>query len=127
MVVYSQRRWWRGSSSGSSGSSPQTPKLLTNRALDDLRAIPGVVAVIPRDYMMGGLTIKYHRLEAGANIIGIGTDDLSGLGMEATQGGVELARGTVIIGPNGGQQLLRPETSAPVSRRLRCPISMTSN
>jgi len=49
--------------------------------------------------MMGGLTIKYHRLEAGANVIGIGTDNLGGLGMEATQGGVELARRTVIIGP----------------------------
>lgn len=88
-----------GGGSKSSGSGPQAPKLLTNRALDDLRAIPGVVAVIPRDYMMGGLTIKYRRLEAGANIIGIGTDDLGELGMEATQGGVELARGTVIIGP----------------------------
>jgi putative ABC transport system permease protein len=88
-----------GGSSVSSGGGPQSPKLLTNRALEDLRAIPGVVAVIPRDYTMGGLTLKYHRLEAGANIIGIGTDDLGGLGMEATQGGVELARGTVIIGP----------------------------
>ncbi len=82
-----------------SGSGPQTPKLLTNLALDDLRAIPGVVAVIPRDYMMGALTLKYHRLEAGANVIGIGTDDLGTLGMEAAQGGVGLARGTVIIGP----------------------------
>jgi putative ABC transport system permease protein len=82
----------------SSSSVPQTPKLLTNRALDDLRLIPGVVAVIPRDYLMGGLTIKYHRLEAGANIIGIGTNDLGMLGMEANQGGVNLERGTVIIG-----------------------------
>jgi putative ABC transport system permease protein len=97
MVVYSSGGG--GGSKPSSGSSPQTPKLLTNQTLDDLRAIPGVVAVIPRDYMMGGLTLKYHRLEAGTNIIGIGTDDLGGLGMEATQGGVELVRGTVIIGP----------------------------
>jgi putative ABC transport system permease protein len=82
-----------------SGSAPQASKLLTNSALDDLRLLPGVVAVVPRDYMMGGLTIKYHRLEAGANVIGIGTDDLGELGMEATQGGVELARGTVIVGP----------------------------
>jgi len=88
-----------GGGSISAGSSPQTPKLLTNRTLDELRALPGVVAVIPRDYMMGGLTIKYHRLEAGANIIGMGADDLGGLGLEATQGVVELARGTVIIGP----------------------------
>jgi putative ABC transport system permease protein len=47
---------------------------------------------------MGGLTIKYHRMEAGANVIGIGTDDLGELGLEATQGGIELTRGTVIIG-----------------------------
>jgi len=96
-VLYSSGGGGGGSASSSSG--PQAPKLLTNRALDDLSAIPGVVAVIPRDYMMGGLTLKYHRLEAGVNIIGIGTDDLGGLGMEATQGGVELTRGTVIIGP----------------------------
>jgi putative ABC transport system permease protein len=82
----------------SSNSGPQTPKLLTNRALEDLRGIPGVAAVIPRDYIMGGVTIKYHRLEAGANIIGIGADDLGALGLEATQGGSVLARGTVIIG-----------------------------
>ncbi len=97
MVIYSGGGG--GGGSASSGSGPQTPKLLTNRALDDLRAIPGVVAVIPRDYMMGYLTIKYHRLEAGANVVGIGTDDLGGLGLEAAQGGVELARGAVIIGP----------------------------
>jgi putative ABC transport system permease protein len=109
MVVYSGGGGGGGGGSkGVTGSSPQTPKLLTNRALDDLRAIPGVLAVIPRDYMMGGLTIKYHRLEAGANIIGIGTDDLSGLGMEATQGGVELARGTVIIGPNVASNFYDP-------------------
>jgi putative ABC transport system permease protein len=109
MVVYSGGGGGGGGGSkGVPGSSPQTPKLLTNRALDDLRAIPGVLAVIPRDYMMGGLIIKYHRLEAGANIIGIGTDNLSGLGMEATQGGVELARGTVIIGPNVASNFYDP-------------------
>ena len=97
-----------GGKSVSAGSSSQGPKLLTNLALNDFRLIPGVVAVIPRDYMMGGLTIKYHRLEAGANIIGIGTDDLGELGLEATQGGVELARGTVIIGPNVASNFYDP-------------------
>ena len=87
------------SASASSSSAPGAPKLLTNKALEDLSAIPGVMVVIPRDYMMGGLTLKYHRLESGSNVIGIGTDDLSSLGLEATQGGVVLAHGTVIIGP----------------------------
>ena len=82
-----------------SGGGLQAPKLLTNRALDDMRAIPGVTAVIPRDYMMGSLVIKYNRLESGANIIGIGTNDLSQMGLEASQGEVNLTNGTVIIGP----------------------------
>jgi putative ABC transport system permease protein len=84
---------------GGGGGGTQTTQLLTNQALQQLRDIPGVVAVIPRDYMMGGLTIKYRRLEAYGNIIGIGTDDLSQLGLEASQGGVTLERGNVIVGP----------------------------
>jgi len=108
--------------SKTSGSSPQAPKLLTNLTLDNFRAIPGVVAVIPRDYLMGGLTIKFHRLEAGSNIIGIGTDDLGDLGLEATLGGVELARGTVIIGPNVASNFYdpnqRPGQQAPAAPDL---------
>jgi putative ABC transport system permease protein len=77
----------------------QSPKLLTNSALDELRAIPGVAAVIPRDYIMANLIIKYNRLEGGANVIGIGTNDLGQMGLEASQGGVELAKGTILIGP----------------------------
>jgi len=78
---------------------PQQPKLLTNSALDDLRSIPGVIAVIPRDYMMGGMIMKYKRLEGGANVIGIGINSLSELGVEAEQGDTELVRGAVIVGP----------------------------
>jgi putative ABC transport system permease protein len=100
-----------------SAGGPQTPKLLTNRALEDLRAIPGVEAVIPRDYLQGSLIIKYNRLEAGSNVIGIGTNDLSQLGLEASQGGVELANGTVIIGPmvanNFYDPRLRPGQTPP--------------
>jgi len=48
--------------------------------------------------MMGSLTIKYNRLESGSNIIGIGTNDLSQMGLKASQGGVDLTNGTVILG-----------------------------
>jgi putative ABC transport system permease protein len=71
---------------------------LTNAALEELRAIPGVSAVIPRDYVQGYLTIKYKRMEGWSNIIGIGTNDLTELGLTALQGDVQLSRGTVIIG-----------------------------
>jgi putative ABC transport system permease protein len=86
-----------------------TPKLLTNSALEEFRTIAGVEALIPRDYMMGGLTIKFNRLEGGGNIIGIGTDDLSNLGLSATQGTLLLERGKVIIGSSVAYNFYDPK------------------
>ena len=77
---------------------PQEQKLLTNFVLEDLRAIPGVQVVIPRDYLMAGGMVKYQKMEGGVNIIGVDTADLSNLGLEATEGGTELARGAIVIG-----------------------------
>lgn len=77
---------------------PQPARLLTNSALDELRAIPGVASVIPREYLMTGVLVKYQRLEGGVSIIGVDTPDLSNLGLEAVEGSTELGRGTVVIG-----------------------------
>jgi len=88
-----------GGGGGEISGGPQQPKLLTNSALKELSAIPGVVAAIPRDYVMGNIMMKYKRLEGGANIIGIGINSLSELGMEAAQGKTDLTRGSIIIGP----------------------------
>ena len=79
-------------------SEPQQQAPLTNFALADLRAIPGVEVVIPRDYLMAGGIIKYQKLEAGVNIVGIDTTDLASLGLEAAEGGTQLGRGAVVIG-----------------------------
>jgi putative ABC transport system permease protein len=79
-------------------SKPQQPTLLTNSALDQLRAIAGVQVVIPRDYSSAQTVIHYQRLEGGVNIIGIATNDLSNLGLETSQGTTELAKGSVVIG-----------------------------
>jgi len=98
-------------------SSANQPKLLTNAALDELRAIPGVESVIPREYLMTGVIVKYQKLEAGVNIIGIGTDDLADLGIEASEGGTSLGRGVVVIGvmvPNNFYDpFLRPGQDPP--------------
>jgi putative ABC transport system permease protein len=83
---------------GGGGGDSGTTTLLTNDALETIRAIPGVAAIIPRDYFFGGVNMKYKRLEGGANIIGVGTDSLANLGLVAEQGVLELAKGTVIIG-----------------------------
>lgn len=77
---------------------PQPARLLTNSALDELRAIPGVESVTPRDYLMTGALIKYQKLEAGMGVIGVDTTDLATLGLEAEEGSTALGRGTVVIG-----------------------------
>ena len=82
-----------GPGGGPVKNQPTQQKLLTNFALTDLRAIPGVNLVIPRDFLMAGGTVKYQKLEGGVNIIGVDTTDLANLGLQATEGGTELERG----------------------------------
>jgi putative ABC transport system permease protein len=84
--------------SGGSGSQPANQKLITNDSLTELAALPGVQAVIPRDYLMGGGTLQYQRLETYPSIIGVGADDLSVLGLTAEQGSLKLDRGSIIVG-----------------------------
>lgn len=97
-----------GKGGGQGGAGPQETKLLTNEALVDLRSIPGVTAVIPREWLWANLLVKYKRLEGYANIFGVGTDDLSELGLAAQQGILTLERGTIIIGPQVVNNLYDP-------------------
>jgi putative ABC transport system permease protein len=83
---------------GGKEGQPQPARLLTNSALDELRAIPGVDSVIAREYLMTGVLIKYQKMEGGSGIIGVDAPDLVSLRLEATEGGTELGRGTVVIG-----------------------------
>jgi putative ABC transport system permease protein len=87
-----------GGGGGKDPGQPQPARLLTNSALDELRAIPGVASVIPRDYLMTSVMVKYQKLEAGMGVIGVDAADLSELGLEATEGSTELGRGAVVIG-----------------------------
>ncbi len=80
------------------GMTPSAQTLITDQSLVDLAALPGVTAVIPRDYLQGGGMIKYNRLEGYANIVGIGLRDLSQMGLKAQKGSLTLDRGTAVIG-----------------------------
>ena len=77
---------------------PKPARLLTNSALDEIRALPGVASVIPREYLMTGVLVKYQKLEGGVSIIGVDTPDLAELGLEAVEGTTDLGRGTIVIG-----------------------------
>ncbi len=93
---------------GGPGGQPQPARLLTNSALEELRAIPGVASVIPRDYLMTGLIVKYQKLEGGVGAIGVDAADLAELGLEATEGSTELDRNSVVIGAMVANNLMDP-------------------
>ena len=80
------------------GNAPPQQQLITDESLVELGAIPGVVAVIPRDYIQGQAMFKFNRLETYAGIMGAGVDDLSILGLQAQEGSLVLEKGCVIIG-----------------------------
>ncbi len=81
-----------GGGGGGGAGNPTQTKLLTNLAIDDLRAIPGVEWVVPREFLWAGGMVKYQKLEGWANIIGVAVTDLADLGLEATQGDTSLGR-----------------------------------
>jgi len=87
-----------GGGGGNGGTGIDEPRLLTNDALEELRAIPGVESVVPQDFYYSAMTMKFKRLEGGSGIRGVGVGDLNVLGLNAAQGGTGLKRGAVIVG-----------------------------
>ncbi len=73
-------------------------KNLTPAAIDEIASLPGVEHVIPRDYLWGGGTMRYGRLENYPSIMGVGTNDLSVFGYQLREGSLQLERGTAVIG-----------------------------
>lgn len=88
-----------GGGGGGGAGNPTQTKLLTNLAIDELRAIPGVEWVVPREFLWAGGMVKYQKLEGWANIIGVAVTDLADLGLEAAQGDTALGRTTIVVGP----------------------------
>jgi putative ABC transport system permease protein len=80
------------------GESASQTTLITDDSLEQFANIPGVIAVIPRDYIYGSAILRYNRLETYANIIGIGSSSVEYLGVDLQGGEYTLQRGTAIIG-----------------------------
>ncbi|MBL8057094.1 MAG: ABC transporter permease [Anaerolineales bacterium] len=87
-----------GGGGGGGGGAVATPVPITDRTIADIQALPGVKDVIPRDYVQAQTILRAGRLEAGAGLMGVGTDDLAKMGVEVAQGTTLLEKGTVIIG-----------------------------
>jgi putative ABC transport system permease protein len=96
------------SGGGGGGGPPGGMTLITDQTVQDIAALPGVAAVMPREYLNGGSILSFGRLEGYAGMMGLGTDDLSNLGIRAEAGTLELQKGTVVIGYNVPAQFWDP-------------------
>jgi putative ABC transport system permease protein len=85
-----------------------TPEPITDAAVAEIAALPGVQAVIPRDNLQSGAVLTVDRQEIWTSLIGVGTHDLADLGITAGQGTLELERGTIVVGALVPQNVYDP-------------------
>ena len=80
-------------------SGQRTPTAPLNQsAVAYLTALPGVESVVLMDGLTGYGTLTFAKTEAYATILGVKTDDLGKLGVEAAEGSLDLSPGTIILG-----------------------------
>jgi putative ABC transport system permease protein len=87
-----------GGGGGGGGGQVSSQKLLTPSSIKEFEAIPGVKAVIARDYLYSGATLSAGKMETWANIIGVDVNDLDVFGYSLLGGTTKLAKGTAVIG-----------------------------
>ncbi|MCL4868130.1 MAG: ABC transporter permease [Anaerolineae bacterium] len=95
---------------GGPGMMQQDPEMtpLTDQTIADIAQIPGVTVVIPQDPFYYGMMINVGQYEGYGQLLGVGVDNLSRLGVTAREGGLELAPGTVIVGANVSMGFYNP-------------------
>lgn len=88
----------------------QEPQItpLTNQTIADIQALPGVAVVIPQDPFQYGAMMNVGQLEGYGQLLGIGVNDLSLLGVTPREGALELVPGTVIVGSSVNQSFYNP-------------------
>ena len=85
-------------SGGGGMGGPQVMAPITEQVLNELRALDGVKAVIPRTYVQGQVTMNYGKLQNYSNILGYGTNDVAVFQPPVAKGGTTLGRGSAVIG-----------------------------
>ena len=77
---------------------PKPQAIINDEAIKSIQALPGVTAVIPRDYLQAGAWLEVGQLQGGGGILGIPPEGVDVLGLKAAQGEVTLARNTIVAG-----------------------------
>jgi putative ABC transport system permease protein len=93
---------------GGGGGSSDGMVYLTPAAISEIEALPDVKLVVREDYLNAAMELKYGKLLGYSGAIGVDVDDLSTMGLTASEGSTELARGSVFIGAYINQNFYDP-------------------
>lgn len=94
---------------GGKGGMPSGMKLLTPQTIEDIKAMPGVTMVTPRQGVYGQAVLKAGRLEAYPWIQGVDVEDIGVFEYPVAQGVTTLNRGTAVIGGWMAKQFYDPK------------------
>ncbi|MEA4812599.1 MAG: ABC transporter permease [Anaerolineaceae bacterium] len=73
-------------------------KMLTNKAIEEIKTVAGVKKVITQENFNGQLEMKYEQLIGYGSLTGLNLTDLADIGQTAKEGSTQLSKGKVIIG-----------------------------
>jgi putative ABC transport system permease protein len=99
-----------GSSSGRTGEEA----VLTDRTLAEFRELPDVVAVTPQEPLMGGGTLRLHRLMSNARVVGIDPVQVKRLEFPLASGADRLGRWQALVGARVAEGFYDPQAQRPV-------------
>jgi putative ABC transport system permease protein len=88
--------------------------VLDDRTLGEIRDLPGVVAVTPREQLMGGGTLRLNRLLGGAQIVGINPTQVERLDFALASGMGRLGRWQALAGARLAEGFYDPQARRPV-------------
>jgi len=84
--------------------------VLDDRTLDELRGLPGVVAITPREQLVGGGMLRLNRLMGGAQVVGIDPTQVEHLDFALASGTDRLGRWQALVGARVAESFFDPKT-----------------
>jgi putative ABC transport system permease protein len=105
-----------GGPGGGGGSTVRTSSSaeevsLTDDMLEQIASIEDVENVIPKQSISGSSTLVYQKFEGRVSLTGVGVDDLSEMGLYASEGDLTLSSGSIILGASVTENMFRPNYS----------------
>ena len=108
--VYSRAALSGPASPGRTGDEAK----LDERTLDELRELPGVVAVTPLESLMGSSRLRLNRLEGQAQVLGVDTSQLPGVDLDLASGTGHLGQWQALAGAGVADRFYNPRTGRAV-------------